>query len=92
MDAHVLVSVELYGEVFVLLLEFGFFVLHEFHHFVHFLALAEVKEDECCDAEEQDNDDGYNDFFVHNCLVFAIAGAKLVFFFEMCKCLVGYCR
>ena len=46
------------------------------------MALAEVKEDECSDAEKQDNDDGYNDFFVHNWSIISDFGCKISILFR----------
>ena len=46
------------------------------------MALSEVEEDECGDAEDEDKDDGYNDFFVHNLSSISDCGCKISIFFR----------
>ena len=49
-DIHLLIAVELKGEIFVLLLQFFFLNGHLLHHFVEFLPLGEIPDDESDDG------------------------------------------
>lgn len=82
LDANVLVTIELDGQVFVLLLQFGFFVFHKFDHFVHLLPLLEEEKKERCNAQNEHNDDWNDYFFIHKCYGCFNRGCKGTAFFR----------